>query len=70
MIAGAQKQFPGHRFELSFGPDAHNDRLRFAWRLFGQEGAAPVAGGVDFATVVGGRPAALGDRLPRAPSRA
>ncbi len=51
MIAGAQQQFPGHRFELSFGPDAHNDQVRFAWRLFGQDGDAPVAGGVDFATV-------------------
>ena len=51
MIAGAQQQFPGHRFELSFGPDAHNDRVRFAWNLYGQEGDAPVAAGVDFATV-------------------
>ena len=51
MIAGAQQQFPAHRFELSFGPDAHNDRVRFAWRLFGPEGETPVAAGVDFATV-------------------
>ena len=51
MIGGAQQQFPEHRFELSFGPDAHNDRVRFAWRLFGPEGDAPVAAGVDFATV-------------------
>lgn len=53
MIGGAQQQFPGHRFELSFGPDAHNDRVRFAWRLFGPEGDAPVAAGVDFGTVAG-----------------
>jgi SnoaL-like protein len=51
MIGGAQQQFPGHRFELSFGPDAHNDRVRFAWRLYGPEGGEPVAAGVDFATV-------------------
>ena len=51
MIAGAQEQFPGHRFELSFGPDAHNDRVRFAWRLYGQDAGAPVAAGVDFATL-------------------
>jgi SnoaL-like domain len=51
MIGLAQQQFPEHRFELSFGPDAHNDRVRFAWRLYGPEGDAPVAGGVDFATV-------------------
>jgi hypothetical protein len=51
MIALAQQQFPGHRFELSFGPDAHNDRVRFAWRLHGPEGDSPVAAGVDFGTV-------------------
>src|SRR3954454_18494556 len=49
MIGAAQTQFPGHRFELSFGPDAHNDVVRFAWQLVGDAG--PVAGGTDFATV-------------------
>jgi hypothetical protein len=49
MIGAAQAQFPGHRFELAFGPDAHNDVVRFAWRLVGDDG--PVAGGTDFATV-------------------
>ena len=49
MIGSAQTQFPGHRFELSAGPDAHNDRVRFAWRLVGDAGQ--VAAGVDFATV-------------------
>ena len=49
MIGAAQTQFPGHRFELAFGPDAHNDVVRFAWRLVGDNG--PVAGGTDFATV-------------------
>jgi hypothetical protein len=51
MIGGAQAQFPGHSFELSFGPDAHNDRVRFAWRLLSAADGAPVAAGVDFATV-------------------
>src|ERR1700750_1679707 len=51
MIGAAQAQFPGHRFELSFGPDAHNDRVRFAWRLVGD--ARAVAAGTDFATVAG-----------------
>ena len=51
MIGLAQQQFPEHRFELSFGPDAHNDRVRFAWRLYGPGGDAPVAAGSDFATV-------------------
>ena len=50
MIGAAQSQFPGHRFELSFGPDTHNDAVRFAWTLRSGEGAT-VAGGVDFATV-------------------
>jgi hypothetical protein len=49
MIGAAQAQFPGHRFELAFGPDAHNDVVRFAWRLVGADG--PVAAGTDFATV-------------------
>jgi hypothetical protein len=49
MIGAAQAQFPGHRFELSYGPDAHNDVVRFAWQLVGADG--PVAGGTDFATV-------------------
>jgi len=50
MIGAAQAQFPGHRFELSFGPDAHHDVVRFAWRLVNGEGGA-VAAGTDFATV-------------------
>lgn len=49
MIAGAQAQFPGHRFRLSAGPDAHHDVVRFAWELHGVDG--PVASGVDFGTV-------------------
>ena len=49
MIAAAQSQFPGHRFELSYGPDAHNDVVRFAWELHGDNG--PVAAGVDFGTL-------------------
>jgi hypothetical protein len=53
MIGLAQQQFPEHRFELSFGPDAHNDRVRFAWRLYGPEGDAPVAAGTDFGVVAG-----------------
>src|SRR3954469_6247732 len=49
MIGAAQARFPGHRFELSAGPDAHNDVARFAWQLVGDDG--PVAGGADFATL-------------------
>jgi hypothetical protein len=49
MIGAAQAQFPGHRFELTVGPDAHNDVVRFTWTLSGPNGAAAV--GQDFATV-------------------
>jgi len=52
MIGGAQQQFPGHRFTLISGPDAHHDRLRFTWSL-AVNGGEPVAVGVDFATVAG-----------------
>jgi hypothetical protein len=51
MVAGAQKQFPGMRFELSAGPDAHHDVVRFAWRLVTADEGAPFAAGVDFATL-------------------
>jgi hypothetical protein len=50
MIGAAQQQFPGHSFKLASGPDAHHDRVRFTWSL-SANGAAPVAVGVDFATV-------------------
>lgn len=57
MIAGAQQQFPGCHFELSAGPDAHHDRVRFAWRLLGPDGGSQVAAGMDFATLAAdGRP--------------
>lgn len=50
MIAGAQQQFPGHRFTLLNGVDAHHDRMRFSWSLAVGD-AEPVAVGTDFATV-------------------
>ena len=51
MIAAAQEQFPGHRFELVDGPDAHHDRVRFTWQLVAEAGGAPVAVGLDFGTL-------------------
>jgi len=50
MIAGVQQQFPGHRFELATGPDAHHDRVRFSWHLVA-DGGSRVATGVDFGTL-------------------
>lgn len=52
MVAGAQQQFPGHRFTLVSGPDAHHDRVRFTWSLLA-DGGEQVAVGVDFATLAG-----------------
>src|SRR3954462_2419485 len=51
MVAGAQAQYPGVRFELTAGPDHHHDRVRFAWRMVGSDGAGELARGVDFATL-------------------
>ena len=53
MIEGVQKQFPGWKFRLAGGVDAHHDRLRFAWEL-GPDGGPAVAGGVDFGEIRGG----------------
>ena len=50
MIGGAQQQFPGHRFTLAEGPDAHHDRVRFTWSL-AADGGDPVAIGTDFVTL-------------------
>ena len=50
MIGAAQDQYPGHRFALHAGPDAHHDQVRFSWTL-SANGDEPIAIGVDFATV-------------------
>jgi len=52
MIAGAQEQYPGHRFALVGAPDAHHDRVRFSWSI-APDGGDPIAIGHDFATVDG-----------------
>lgn len=49
LIGAVQEQYPGHRFVLATGPDAHNDRVRFSWHLVGDAG--PIVVGIDFATV-------------------
>ena len=41
LVAAVQEQFPGHRFVLASGPDAHHDRVRFTWQLVGETTAAP-----------------------------
>jgi hypothetical protein len=50
MIAGAQQQYPGHRFTLLGTPDEHHDRIRFSWSIAPADGD-PIAIGHDFVTV-------------------
>ncbi len=51
LVAKAQGQFPGHRFRRTTAVDAHHDRVRWGWELVPAAGGAPVAAGVDFATL-------------------
>jgi hypothetical protein len=54
MIRRVHERFPGCRFRLASGPDAHHGRVRFAWTL-APEDAPPVVEGIDFATFAGDR---------------
>jgi hypothetical protein len=49
MIAAVQERFPGYRFRLSSGIEAHHDRVRFSWNAGGTETAPLFFGGTDFA---------------------
>jgi hypothetical protein len=49
MIGAVQQQFPGYRFRLSSGIEAHHDRVRFSWTAGGTEQAPLFFGGTDFA---------------------
>jgi SnoaL-like domain len=49
MIAAVQERFPGYRFHLSSGIEAHHDRARFSWSAGGTEEAPLFFGGTDFA---------------------
>jgi hypothetical protein len=51
MVAAAQAQFPGTRFELAAGPDHHHDRVRFTWQLKLVNGGGELATGIDFAVL-------------------
>lgn len=51
MIAAVQQHFPGYRFRLSSGIEAHHDRVRFSWCAGGTEQAPLYFGGTDFATL-------------------
>ncbi|MGV3615727.1 MAG: nuclear transport factor 2 family protein [Fimbriimonas sp.] len=54
MIAAAQTQFPGHRFERKGDVDEHHDRARFAWELRDEAGTVTLSG-IDFVTLRDGR---------------
>lgn len=51
LAAGAQQQFPGHRFRLTSAIDVHHDRARWGWDLVGPDGGDPVVVGVDYAVI-------------------
>ncbi len=51
MIAAVQERFPGYRFRLSSGIEAHHGRARFSWSAGGSETAPLFFGGTDFATL-------------------
>lgn len=44
MVAAVHGQYPGHRFRLVSGIDAHHDQLRFAWELVAPDGSVTAAG--------------------------
>jgi SnoaL-like domain len=52
LIAGAQAQYPGHRFVLDGAPEAHHDRVRFTWHLV-PDGGDPIAVGRDIGVIAG-----------------
>jgi SnoaL-like domain len=52
LIAGAQAQYPGHRFVLAGASEAHHDRVRFTWHLV-PDGGHAVAVGRDVGVIAG-----------------
>ncbi len=49
MIAAVQERFPGYRFRLCSGIEAHHDRVRFSWSAGGTDTAPLFFAGTDFA---------------------
>ncbi|HEY1934498.1 MAG TPA: nuclear transport factor 2 family protein [Acetobacteraceae bacterium] len=48
MIAAVQERFPGYRFRLCSGIEAHHNRVRFSWSAGGTDHAPLFFGGTDF----------------------
>ncbi|MBV9281764.1 MAG: nuclear transport factor 2 family protein [Chloroflexi bacterium] len=46
-VAGLQAQFPGHELRPAGKVDAHHDRVRWSWELFGPEGGTAAAAGTN-----------------------
>jgi hypothetical protein len=51
MIAAVQQLFPGYRFRLSSGIEAHHNRVRFSCGAGGTDTAQLFFGGTDFAVL-------------------
>ena len=51
MIAAVQERFPGYRFRLCSGIEAHHNRVRFSWSAGGTDTAPLFFGGTDFAVL-------------------
>ena len=51
MIAAVQQRFPGYRFRLASGIEAHHDRVRFSWVAGGTEATPLYFGGTDMAVL-------------------
>jgi hypothetical protein len=68
MVAGVQAQFPGHTFRRTSEIDAHHDRVRFAWEL-APEGGAALVRGVDFGLVVDDRLRSITGFLDQVPGQ-
>lgn len=51
MIGEVQARFPGYRFRLASGIEAHKDHARFSWQAGGASDAPLFFAGTDFATL-------------------
>ena len=69
MIGAIHERFPGYRFRLVSGIDAHNGCVRYRWEAGGAEGSPLYFAGTDFAVMAeDGRFASVTGFLDAAPS--
>lgn len=67
-VGAVQQQFPGYRFTLGTGPDAHHDQLRMIWHATAPGADSPAAVGFDVIVHRDGRIRQVLGFLDRAPS--